>query len=93
MWLSYFTIGIGLSLKIGLMLGGAGAPIDAGTDGSISTDLAMPIVALLFVIYGAAGGMSAAITDYTRGTNIIFHLFFYRLCCIRGGINGKRVRQ
>ena len=50
---------IGLSLKIGLMLKGAGALIDAGTAGAISTDLAIPIVAVLFVIYGAAGGIKA----------------------------------
>ena len=67
---------IGLSLKIGLMLKGAGALIDAGTAGAISTDLAIPIVAVLFVIYGAAGGMSAAIiTDYIQGVLTIIFSF------------------
>ena len=37
---------IGLSLKIGLMLKGAGALIDAGTDGAVSSNFAIPTVAL-----------------------------------------------
>lgn len=84
---------IGLSLKIGLMLKGAGALIDAGTDGSISTDLAMPIVALLFVIYGAAGGMSAAIiTDYIQGVLTIIFSFILLPFVLHsvGGIDGVR---
>lgn len=67
---------IGLAVKIGLMLKGAGALIDAGTDGAVPADLAIPIVAVLFVVYGAAGGMRAAIvTDYIQGIlTVIFSL-------------------
>ena len=46
---------IGLAVKIGLMLKGAGALIDAGTNGTVSSSIAMPVVAILFIIYGAAG--------------------------------------
>ncbi|MAH34344.1 MAG: transporter, partial [Verrucomicrobiales bacterium] len=84
---------IGLSLKIGLMLKGAGALIDAGTAGAISTDLAIPIVAVLFVIYGAAGGMSAAIiTDYIQGVLTIIFSFILLPFVLNavGGIDGVR---
>ncbi len=84
---------IGLSLKIGLMLKGAGALIDAGTAGSISSDLAIPVVALLFVIYGAAGGMSAAIiTDYIQGILTIVFSFILLPFVLNavGGIDGVR---
>ncbi len=84
---------IGLSLKIGLMLKGAGALIDAGTDGAVSSNFAIPTVALLFVIYGAAGGMSAAIiTDYIQGILTIIFSFILLPFVLQavGGINGVR---
>ncbi|MED5472038.1 MAG: sodium:solute symporter family protein [Verrucomicrobiota bacterium] len=84
---------IGLSLKIGLMLKGAGALIDAGTDGSVSSNFAIPVVALLFVIYGAAGGMSAAIvTDYIQGILTIIFSFILLPFVLHavGGIDGVR---
>jgi len=84
---------IGLSLKIGLMLKGAGALIDAGTDGAVSSNFAIPTVALLFVIYGAAGGMSAAIiTDYIQGILTIVFSFILLPFVLQavGGINGVR---
>lgn len=59
---------VGLSVKIGLMLKGAGALMESGTSGTVSAELTMPIVAVLFVIYGMAGGLGAAIvTDYIQG--------------------------
>ena len=79
---------VGLAVKIGLMLKGAGALIDAGTDGAVSADWAIPLVAFLFVLYGAAGGLSAAIlTDYIQGIlTIIFSLIL--LPAVLGAVGG-----
>ena len=57
-----------MCIKIGLMLKGAGALVDAGTGGLIDANVAIIAVTLMFVIYGAAGGLGAAIvTDYIQG--------------------------
>jgi Na+/proline symporter len=67
---------IGLSVKIGLMLKGSGALIESGTNGAISAELTMPIVAVLFVIYGIAGGLGAAIvTDFFQGILTVIFSF------------------
>lgn len=84
---------LGLTVKIGLMLKGAGALIDAGTDGAVPSAWAMPVVALLFVIYGAAGGMRAAIiTDYLQGIlTIVFSLILLpSVLGVVGGLSGIR---
>jgi len=57
-----------MCVKIGLMLVGAGALIESGTGGMIDTQLAIVAVTVMFVVYGAAGGLGAAIvTDYVQG--------------------------
>ncbi len=57
-----------LCVKIGLMLVGSAALIDSATGGLVPANVAIPIVTVLFVIYGAAGGLSAAIvTDFVQG--------------------------
>ena len=57
-----------MCVKIGLMLKGAGALADAGTGGVIGADIAIVAVTVMFVVYGAAGGLGAAIvTDYIQG--------------------------
>ncbi|MDA9858606.1 hypothetical protein N9D23_10855, partial [Rubripirellula sp.] len=57
-----------MCIKIGLMLKGAGALADAGTGGLIEADVAIVAVTVMFVVYGAAGGLGAAIvTDYIQG--------------------------
>ena len=84
---------IGLAVKIGLMLKGAGALIDAGTGGAVSSSLAIPVVAVLFVVYGAAGGMGAAIiTDYIQGIlTVIFSLILLpSVLNAVGGLGGIR---
>ena len=59
---------LGLAVKIGLLLKGAGALIESGTQGTLSANWAVPLVAVLFVAYGMAGGLAAAIvTDYIQG--------------------------
>ncbi len=85
----FAVVGIlGLAVKIGLMLKGAGALIDAGTGGSVPTEIAIPVVAALFVIYGIAGGLSAAIvTDYIQGIlTVIFS--FILLPSVLGAVGG-----
>jgi Na+/proline symporter len=80
---------IGLSVKIGLLLKGAGALIESGTQGAISTSFAMPVVAVLFVVYGMAGGLGAAIvTDYIQG---ILTVIFFRNAPSLGTVRGRRV--
>ncbi len=65
-----------MCIKIGLMLKGAGALIDAGTGGAIDANVAIVVVTALFVIYGVAGGLSAAIvTDYIQGILTIVFSF------------------
>ena len=65
-----------MCIKIGLMLKGAGALIDSGTGGAIDADVAIVVVTLLFVIYGVAGGLAAAIaTDYIQGMLTIVFSF------------------
>ena len=84
---------VGLSVKIGLMLKGAGALIDAGTAGAVSADIAIPIVAVLFVLYGAAGGLSAAIlTDYIQGilTVVFSFILLPSVLSAVGGLQGVR---
>ena len=45
-----------MAVKIGLMLKGAGALIDAGTGGLVDANIAIPVITVLFVVYGIAGG-------------------------------------
>lgn len=84
---------VGLAVKIGLMLKGAGALIDAGTNGAVSPAVAMPVVAILFVIYGATGGLSAAIlTDYIQGLLTVVFSFILLPAVLHavGGLSGVR---
>ena len=82
-----------MCIKIGLMLKGAGALVDAGTGGLINAHVAIIAVTLMFVIYGAAGGLGAAIvTDYIQGILTIafsFMLLPFILSEV-GGMNGVR---
>ena len=55
-------------ISIGLMLKGSGAMITAVSGGSINPTLAIFAMTIMFVIYGIAGGMSAAIiTNFIQG--------------------------
>lgn len=59
---------VGLSVKIGLMLKGAGVLVESSTGGSVSANVAILAVTVLFVAYGTAGGLAAAIvTDFFQG--------------------------
>lgn len=57
-----------MAIKIGVLLKGAGALVDACTGGTIDANLALALITALFVIYGTAGGLAAAIaTDFVQG--------------------------
>ncbi|MBN2307686.1 MAG: sodium:solute symporter family protein [Candidatus Hydrogenedentes bacterium] len=57
-----------LVVNIGVMLVGSGAVIEAISGGAISKEFAIGVMTALFVIYGVAGGLAAAIvTDFVQG--------------------------
>ena len=82
-----------MCVKIGLMLKGAGALIESGTGAMIDTDVAIIAVTIMFVAYGAAGGLAAAIvTDYVQGLlTILFSLMLLPfIFSAVGGMSGIR---
>ena len=82
-----------LSINIGVMLKGAGAVIDASTAGAVSSNYAIIAMTVMFVIYGIAGGLSAAIiTDFIQGILTVvfsFVLLPFVLNAV-GGLEGIR---
>ena len=84
---------IGLAVKIGLLLKGAGALVESGTQGMVSASFAVPVVAVLFVAYGMMGGLGAAIvTDYIQGfLTVLFSVMLlpWTLSAV-GGLSGVR---
>jgi len=65
----YALVGVlQLTVNIGVLLKGAGATIEAVSGGEITTNAAILVMTVLFVIYGIAGGLAAAIvTDFIQG--------------------------
>lgn len=90
----FSVIGVaGMSVKIGVMLIGAGALIDAGTGGAIDARIAIPIMTVLFVVYGVAGGLGGAImTDFIQGFMTIIFSFMLLPVVLHavGGMSGMR---
>lgn len=63
-------------VNIGTMLIGAGAVIEACTNGGLPKQHSIYLMTLLFLIYGVAGGLGAAIvTDFVQGILTIFFSF------------------
>jgi Na+/proline symporter len=57
-----------LTVNIGVMLLGSGAVIEAISGGAIKQEIAIPVMTILFVTYGIAGGLAAAVvTDFIQG--------------------------
>lgn len=57
-----------LSVKIGVVLKGSSELVDSCTGGLIQAEVAIAVITVLFVAYGAAGGLGAAIiTDFIQG--------------------------
>lgn len=84
---------VGLVVKIALMLKGAAALVDAGTAGGVTAEWAIPVLAVLFVVYGTAGGLSAAIvTDFIQGILTVIFSFLLLPFVLQavGGMDGIR---
>ncbi|MHC4706782.1 MAG: sodium:solute symporter family protein [Planctomycetota bacterium] len=90
----YALVGVlNLAVNIGVMLKGSSAVISASTGGLISADLAIIIMTVIFVAYGVAGGLGAAIlTDFIQGVlTIIFSFLLLPLILNAvGGMGGLR---
>ncbi len=73
----YACIGmLNLSVNIGLMLRGSSEVISASTQGLLSANAAIAVMTVVFVIYGVAGGLTAAIiTDFIQGILTIIFSF------------------
>jgi len=65
----YAVMGIlQLLVAIGVMLKGSGAMVEAVSGGAISSEFAIIAMTVIFLIYGIAGGLSAAIaTNFVQG--------------------------
>jgi Na+/proline symporter len=90
----YAVIGmLNLSVNIGLMLRGSSEVISASTQELLSANLAIVLMTVVFVIYGVAGGLAAAIiTDFIQGIlTIIFSFLLLPLVMNAvGGMDGIR---
>ncbi len=65
----YTFVGIfQLTVNMGVLLFGAGSTIAAVTNAGVNVNLAILFMTVLFVVYGIAGGLAAAIvTDFIQG--------------------------
>ena len=82
-----------LSVNIGVVLKASSAMIFAVTDGAISPTVSILAITILFLIYGIAGGLSAAIiTDFVQGllTIVLSFLILPFALDLVGGMNGLR---
>ena len=85
---------LGLAVLIGVMLKACGAMVTAVTGGAIGEGVAIYGMTILFVIYGVAGGLTAAvITDFIQGILTValsFLILPFALQAV-GGLDGLRV--
>ncbi|MFH1884257.1 MAG: sodium:solute symporter family protein [Planctomycetota bacterium] len=90
----YAAMGIlPLLVAIGVMLKGSGAMVEAVSGGAISSNLAIISMTVMFVIYGVAGGLSAAIaTNFVQGllTVVLSFLILPFALVEVGGMSGLR---
>ncbi|MFB0553977.1 MAG: sodium:solute symporter [Phycisphaerae bacterium] len=90
----YAAMGIlPLLVAIGVMLKGSGAMVEAVSGGAISSNLAIIAMTVMFVIYGVAGGLSAAIaTNFVQGllTVVLSFLILPFALDKVGGMSGLR---
>jgi len=90
----YAVVGmINLAINIGVMLKGSSAVVDGCTAGYVSSNLAIAVMTVLFVTYGVAGGLSAAIvTDFIQGILIVVFSFLLLPFILNavGGLQGIR---
>ena len=90
----FAVVGIAsMVVKLGLMLKGAGALIESGTGGAVSANIAICLTTILFVVYGLAGGLGAAIvTDFVQGIMTLIFSFILLPFVLNavGGLEGVR---
>jgi Na+/proline symporter len=90
----YALVGMSnLAVNIGVMLRASSEVISSGTGGLLSADLAIALMTIIFVLYGVAGGLAAAvITDFIQGVlTIIFSFLLLPLIMDAvGGMAGIR---
>ena len=90
----YAVMGIlQLLVAVGVMLKGSGAMVQAVSGGAISSNLAIIAMTVMFVIYGVAGGLSAAIaTNFVQGllTIVLSFLILPFALMEVGGMSGLR---
>ena len=82
-----------LLVAIGVMLKGSGVMVEAVSGGAISSNLAIIAMTVMFVIYGVAGGLSAAIaTNFIQGllTIVLSFLILPFALAKVGGMSGLR---
>ena len=88
----YTLVGVGqLTVNIGVIQLGAGSMIEGITDGAISRNVAIVGMTLMFVVYGIAGGLAAAIvTDFIQGILTIILSFILLPFALKavGGFSG-----
>ena len=80
-------------VTIGNMLKGSGAVIEACTGAAISAEASIVVMTVLFVVYGLAGGLRAAIvTDFVQGILTLLFSFLLLPSVLHavGGISGMR---
>ncbi len=84
---------LNLAINIGVMLKGSGAVVQASTGGLVSSNIAIAVMTVMFVIYGMAGGLGAAIiTDFIQGVLTIIFSFLLLPIIFNavGGLDGIR---
>lgn len=82
-----------LMVTIGLMLKGSGAVVASAFNDAVSTNMAIAVMTVLFVVYGIAGGLNAAIiTDFIQGLLTILFSFLLLPAVMDavGGMSGLR---
>ncbi|MEE8450964.1 MAG: sodium:solute symporter family protein [Thermoguttaceae bacterium] len=88
-----FVAILNLTVNIGVMLKGSGAMIEAVSGGAIPQSVAIGVMTVMFLIYGVAGGLAAAIaTDLIQGILTIvlsFLILPFALSAV-GGFSGMR---
>ncbi len=81
-------------VTIGNMLKGSGAVVEACTGSAISAEAAIVVMTVLFVVYGLAGGLRAAIiTDFVQGVLTLLFSFLLLPVVLNavGGLPGMRI--
>ncbi|MCZ6506702.1 MAG: sodium:solute symporter family protein [Acidobacteria bacterium] len=84
---------VNLMVNIGVMLKGSGAVISSAFGHAVSTDTVIAAMTLMFLVYGIAGGLAAAIvTDFFQGilTVVFSFLMLPFVLSAVGGIDGIR---